>query len=109
MFEEWVSTEMMVRKVIDDDKAAANTFFKETALPLARNLETWIPTEIDNAPAFDYEGRVPQAAITICWAGDEYSFCLVVDGEEKARSNDREELKKAAEQLGAELQETHKP
>ena len=44
MFEEWVSTEMMVRKVIDDDKAAANTFFKETALPLARNLETWIPT-----------------------------------------------------------------
>ena len=64
MFEEWVSTEMMVRKVIDDDKAAANTFFKETALPLARNLETWIPTEIDNAPAFDYEGRVPQAAIT---------------------------------------------
>ena len=65
---------MMVRKVIDDDKAAANTFFKETALPLARNLETWIPTEIDNAPAFDYEGRVPQAAIIICWAGDEYSF-----------------------------------
>ena len=52
MFEEWVSTEMMVLKVIDDDKAAANTFFKETALPLARNLETWIPTEIDNAPAF---------------------------------------------------------
>ena len=48
---------MMVLKVIDDDKAAANTFFKETALPLARNLETWIPTEIDNAPAFDYEGR----------------------------------------------------
>ena len=44
-----------VRKVIDDDKAAANTFFKETALPLARDLETWIPTEIDNAPAFDYE------------------------------------------------------
>ena len=42
---------MMVRKVIDDDKAAANTFFKETALSLARNLETWIPTEIDNAPA----------------------------------------------------------
>ena len=103
MFEEWVSTEMMVLKVIDDDKAAANTFFKETA------LETWIPTEIDNAPAFDYEGRVPQAAIIICWAGDEYSFCLVVDGEEKARSNDREELKKAAEQLGAELQETHTP
>ena len=87
---------MMVRKVIDDDKAAANTFFKETALPLARNL-------------FDYEGRVPQAAIIICWAGDEYSFCLVVDGEEKAWSNDREELKKAAEQLGAELQETHTP
>ena len=55
MFEEWVSTEMMVLKVIDDDKAAANTFFKETALPLARKLETWIPTEIDNAPAFDYE------------------------------------------------------
>jgi hypothetical protein len=52
---------------------------------------------------------VPQAAIIICWAGDEYSFCLVVDGEEKARSNDREELKKAAEQLGAELQETHTP
>ena len=98
-----------VRKVIDDDKAAANTFFKETALPLARNLETWIPTEIDNAPAFDYEGRVPQAAIIICWAGDEYSFCLVVDGEEKARSNDKEELKKAAEQFGAELQETHTP
>ena len=68
---------MMVRKVIDDDKAAANTFFKETALPLARNLETWIPTEIDNAPAFGYEGRVPQAAIIICWAGDG-NYCISV-------------------------------
>ena len=72
-------------------------------------MTTWIPGVIDNTPAFDYEGRVPHAAIIICWVGDEYSFCLVVDGEEKARSNDREELKKAAEQLGAELQETHTP
>jgi hypothetical protein len=91
------------------DGYRTHTDHELNAYPLARDLETWIPTEIDNAPAFDYEGRVPKAAITICWAGDEYSFCLVVDGEEKARSNDREELKKAAEQLGAELQETHTP
>ena len=39
--------------------------------------------------------------------GMKHSFCLVVDGEEKARSNDREELKKAAEQLGAELRFPH--
>lgn len=99
----------MVRKVIDDDKAAANDFFKNTAVPLARDLETWIPTEVDNTPAFDFEGRTPQAVIKINWNGDEYDFSLVVDGIDRMQSKDRGELKKEAERIGAELEETHTP
>ena len=99
----------VARKVIDDDKEAANRYFKETALPLARGLKTWIPTELDNRPAFEYEGRRPQAGIKIEWEDDEYEFVLVVDGEEKKRGKEIAELKKEAERIGAELQESHKP
>ena len=89
MFEEWVSTEMMVLKVIDDDKAAANTFFKETALPLARDLETWIPTEIDTSKyevtggsvvEVEYEGGVRfllnfnSFDVTAVFEGTEYTI-----------------------------------
>ena len=72
-------------------------------------LKNWIPTEANNEPAFDYEGRVPSGMITIGWEGDEYFFTLVVDGEEKMRGKDREELKREAERLGAELVETYTP
>ena len=65
--------------------------------------------EADNKPGFDYEGRRPSGMITIGWEGDEYSFRLVVDGEEKMRGKDREELKREAERIGAELVETHTP
>ncbi len=98
-----------VRKVIDNDKAAANEFFMKVAKPLAKDLKTWIPRQIDNKPAFDYEGRKPEAAITIRWEEDEYSFSLVVDGEETMRSKKQEELKEEAARIGAELEETHTP
>lgn len=96
-------------KVIDDDKNQANAYFKNIAKPLARDLKTWIPQEADNRPAFDYEGRKPAATITIGWEGDSYFFTLVVDGEAKMRSNERESLKKEAARMGADLEETHTP
>lgn len=98
-----------VVKVIDDDKTAANTFFKEVAVKLARDLKTWIPNEADNAPAFDYEGRKPSATITMDWDGDTYIFTLVVDGEKVLNAYTRDECVREAERLGAELQETHTP
>ena len=98
-----------VRKVIDDDKDAANRFFKEVAKPLAKDLETWIPAEANNEVAFEYEGRIPQGMITIGWDGDEFYFKLVVDGEERARDTDREKLREESRKLGAELAETHTP
>ena len=56
-----------------------------------------------------YEGRKPQATITIAWDGDRYFFKLIVDGEERMQSEEREELKAEAQRLGAELEETHTP
>ena len=47
--------------------------------------------------------------IKIEWEGDEYEFVLVVDGEEKMRGKEIGELKKEAERIGAELQESHTP
>lgn len=98
-----------VVKVIDDDKAAANRYFKEVARPLASDLKTWIPTEANNGVFFNYEGRKPQATITISWEKDRYFFKLIVDGEEKMQSSDRRELTAEAERIGAELEETHTP
>lgn len=98
-----------VVKVIDDDKNAANTYFKNIAKPLATDLTTWIPMEADNGNFFDYEGRIPQAMITIGWEEDNPFFTLVIDGKEAARSTDRDELKAEAARLGAELEETHTP
>ena len=66
-------------------------------------------TEADNGIFFDYEGRKPQATITIGWDGDHYFFKLIVDGEERMQSEEREELKAEAQRLGAELEETHTP
>ena len=96
-------------KVIDDDKTAANRYFREVAKPLAADLKTWIPTETNNGVFFDYEGRKPQATITIKWQEDRYFFRLIVDGEEKMQSIDRRELAAEAERIGAELEETHTP
>lgn len=96
-------------KLIDDDKEKANAYFKNAALPLAKELKTWIPAEANNEVAFDYEGRIPQGMITIGWDEDEFFFSLVVDGDEKMRSRDRAELKIEAERMGAELTETHTP
>ncbi len=97
-----------VKRIIDDDKDAANAFWK-VAKKLAKDLETWIPEKADNDIFYDYEGRKPSAMITIGWEGDDFYFNLVVDGIETMRSKDREELKKEAERIGAELEETHTP
>ncbi len=100
-----------VVKTIDDDKEAANRYFKDIAIRLAKDLRTWIPSEVDNKPAFDYEGRIPSAAIVINWdeVREAYDFSLIVDGEEVMRSKDRKELEQEAERRGAELTETHTP
>ena len=74
-----------------------------------RELPGWIPAEADNGIFFDYEGRKPQATITIGWDKDHYFFKLIVDGEERMQSKDREEFKAEAQRLGAELEETHPP
>ena len=47
--------------------------------------------------------------ITIAWDGDRYFFKLIVDGEERMQSEEREELKAEAQRIGAELEETHTP
>lgn len=96
-----------VVKTIDDDKAYANEYFNKVAVKLARNLKTWMPPEVDNAPAFDYEGRKPEAAITMSWDGDTYFYTLVVDGKKVLNAYRREECVREAERLGAELRETH--
>lgn len=98
-----------VVKVIDDDKEAANEFFIKATKRLDRDLKTWIPTEADNGVFFDYEGRKPQATITIGWDKDRYFFKLIVDGEERMQSEEREELKAEAQRLGAELEERNDP
>lgn len=96
-------------KVIDDDKAAANTYFQNVAKPLAKDLTTWIPREANNGVYLNYKGRKPSAVIIIDWEGDSYFFKLVVDGAEVMSSKSREELKAEAERLGAVLEETHTP
>ncbi len=47
--------------------------------------------------------------ITIGWEGNDFYFNLVVDGKVTMTSTNREELKKEAERIGAELAETHTP
>ena len=94
-------------KVIDDDRAAANTFFQEVAAPIARNLKNWIPDEANNRVFFDYPGRKPKATITM--SREDYTFGLVVDGEEVMRSKEMNTLEAEAERIGAELIETHTP
>ncbi len=96
-------------KVIDDDKDAANEYFKKVARPLAKDLTNWIPAEANNDVFLDYEGRIPQATITIGWEEDRFFFNLVVDGEEKSRSDDRRELEAEAKRMGVDLEETHTP
>ena len=98
-----------IRHVIDDDKAAANRFFNEVAVKVARNLETWIPEEYNNRVWFDYEGRKQKAVITFHWDGDTYFYTLDVDGEKVLNAYDREECVREAERIGAELIETHTP
>jgi hypothetical protein len=97
-----------VSKVIDDDREEANRFFK-VAQKLARNLKTWIPKEADNKPFFDYEGRKPEAIITMNWDGDTYFYTLVVDGEKVLNAYHKHECVEEADRLGAELKETHTP
>lgn len=101
-----------VRKVIDNDKEAANNFFK-AATKLARDLKTWIPgetaPEADNAPAFTWEGRKPQAVITMGWDGDTYYYTLIIDGKKVLNAYNRKECVEEAERVGAELAETHTP
>ena len=100
---------------MNDDKEEANEYFRKVAKPLAKDLENWIPTdgttEADNTPIFKCEGMKQQALIAIGWEGnqDSYTFKLIVDGEERMQSNDREELRAEAERIGAELTETHTP
>lgn len=94
---------------VDDDKAAANKFFNEVAIKLARNLECWVPKEYNNTVWYDYEGRQPKAVITFSFDGKAYFFTLDVDGEQVMNANDIEDCRKEAERLGAELQETHTP
>ena len=87
-----------VVKVIDDDKEAANEFFTKVAKRLARDLKTWIPAEADNGIFFDYEGRKPQATITIGWDEDRYHSGF------RNREHDEEDL----ERMEAEWKEQHK-
>lgn len=97
-----------MRKVIDNDREEANRYFK-IAQKLARDLKTWIPETADNAPVFDYEGRTPEAVITMNWDGDTYFYTLVVDGKKILNAYTKEECVKEATKLGVELKETHTP
>ena len=103
----------VVRKMIDDDKAAANDFFTKVARPIARELENWVPQvgdpQADNTPMFWCEGMGKNAVIAVEWDDEGYKFKLIVDGEERMESEGIEELKKEAERIGAELEETHTP
>lgn len=95
--------------VIDDDKAAANKYFKTVAKPLAENLKTWIPAEDKTGVFIDYAGRKPRAMIIIGWEENRYHFSLFIDGKEVMQSQDQLELREKAVRLGAELIETHTP
>ena len=95
--------------VIDDDKAAANEYFKTVAKPLAENLKTWIPAEDKTGVFIDYAGRKPRAMIIIGWDAARYHFSLVIDGNEVMQSQNQLELREEAARLGAELMETHTP
>ena len=98
-----------VRKVIDDDRAKANEFFKE-AQRLARTLTTWHPADAEEDKLyFDYEGRKQKAKITINWDGDTYYYGLYIDGEHRLNAYTREECEQEAHRIGAELVETHTP
>ena len=105
----------VARKVIDDDKIAANGYFTQIAKPLAKELENWIPRKgdpaADNTPIFHCEGMKKRAVIAIDWEGDQedFIFKLIIDGEEKMGIKNQRELKMEAERLGAELEETHTP
>ena len=95
--------------VIDDDKAAANEYFKTVAKPLAENLKAWIPTEDNTGVFIDYAGRKPRAMIIIVWDEEQYHFSLFVDGNEVMQSRDLLELREEAARRSAELMETHTP
>lgn len=87
---------------IENDKDKANEVFKKF-VKFAKTSVKWYPQDADNAPAFDWEGRKPNAEITLLWDGDTYIYTLVIDGKKVASAYNREELLEDVEKAGAEL------